>query len=560
MQLQKKIENEYADRYQIQNENYEEDADQIAAAVFRNKIKGGGGSGPSGFTGLRGRILTVVAVPLIFLILVAGISFYQMQKLSQSMDKALTETVPAVTTSKKLQQDVNLIQNNFLLAIANKANEDEMNSYLDKIDISFSGFTAAAERYKKYEMIDKAEILRNDLFKSWDRTKGAISQAVDKLSDKQFDEGIRIFQEQISPNLTSIVENIQNIELNNTDTLDLAEKEGAALSKSSKIYTIGGALVAIIISVAVSLLFANLINKTFKILVANLNENVKKVTLAAEQISSSSQQLSQATTEQASSLGETSAAVEQASSMVKKNSENAKNAASTSAASQQKAEEGKTVVDKMIQAMDDINESNDNIMKQINHSNQQIGEIVKVIQEIGSKTKIINEIVFQTKLLSFNASVEAARAGEHGKGFAVVAEEIGSLAQMSGTAAKEITGLLEESIEKVESIVDETKSKVEGLAADGRDKVHAGTTVARQCGAVLSEIYTNVTKVSKMAEEIAQASEEQAQGVEEITKAINQLNQVTQQNATTSELGASAAVDLSTQARSLRTTVDQLSI
>jgi methyl-accepting chemotaxis protein len=78
-------------------------------------------------------------------------------------------------------------------------------------------------------------------------------------------------------------------------------------------------------------------------------------------------------------------------------------------------------------------------MNQINYSNEQMSEIVKVIQEIETKTKVINDIVFQTKLLSFNASVEAARAGEQGKGFAVVAEEVGNLAQMSGNAAKEIS-------------------------------------------------------------------------------------------------------------------------
>ena len=72
-----------------------------------------------------------------------------------------------------------------------------------------------------------------------------------------------------------------------------------------------------------------------------------------------------------------------------------------------------------------------------------------LISEIGNKTKVINDIVFQTKLLSFNASVEAARAGEHGKGFSVVAEEVGNLAHMSGNSAKEITQLLESSINRV---------------------------------------------------------------------------------------------------------------
>jgi methyl-accepting chemotaxis protein len=197
-------------------------------------------------------------------------------------------------------------------------------------------------------------------------------------------------------------------------------------------------------------------------------------------------------------------------------------------------------------------------MEQVNKSNESMAGIVKVIEEIGSKTKVINDIVFQTKLLSFNASVEAARAGEHGKGFAVVAEEVGNLAQMSGNAAKEISSLLEESVQKVNTIVHETKSSVEKLIADGKETVESGTQVARQCGEVLEEIVQNVSGVTSMAGEIATASQEQARGVGEITKAMGQLDQMTQQNAATSEECASAAEELSAQSEALKKAVQLL--
>lgn len=197
-------------------------------------------------------------------------------------------------------------------------------------------------------------------------------------------------------------------------------------------------------------------------------------------------------------------------------------------------------------------------MQQINQSNEQMTDIVRVIQEIGNKTKVINDIVFQTKLLSFNASVEAARAGEHGKGFAVVAEEVGNLAQMSGNAAKDISSMLGESIQKVEAIVQDTKVKVESLVAQGKGRVEAGVNVARQCGEVLNEIVSDVTSVSGMAKEIASASQEQSIGISEINKAMGQLDQVTQQNASASEHAASAAQKLSTQAESLQRSVVSL--
>jgi methyl-accepting chemotaxis protein len=291
---------------------------------------------------------------------------------------------------------------------------------------------------------------------------------------------------------------------------------------------------------------------------AALSESGNQVGTASQEIVSSSQELSQAATEQASSLQETAASIEEMSAMVTRNTENSKHTATTSADSQRKADEGREAVARMAQSMEEIDRSNGEIMTQIEQSNQQMEEVVKVIRGIGEKTKVINDIVFQTKLLSFNASVEAARAGEHGKGFAVVAEEVGNLAQMSGNAAKEISEMLEGSVNQVESMVHETKTKVESLIQQGKIKVESGIGVARQCGDLLSEIVRNVSDVSRMAEEIASASQEQSQGIGEINKAMGQLDQVTQQNASTSVVVSDSAEKLSAQAETMRGAVYQL--
>lgn len=299
-------------------------------------------------------------------------------------------------------------------------------------------------------------------------------------------------------------------------------------------------------------------HKAINQVISTLDESSTQVTSAAQQIAATSEQLSQSTAEQASSLQETVSSVEQMNSMVQKNADNASQSSNLSSSSYASAEKGKKVVEDMIQAIDGISSSNNDIMNQINESNEKISEIVKVIAEIGNKTKVINDIVFQTKLLSFNASVEAARAGDHGKGFAVVAEEVGSLAQMSGNAAKEITAMLEESIQKVEGIVLETKTKVGHLVTDGRGKVETGIHIAQQCGEVLLEIVNNISTVKQMVSEISLASQEQAQGIQEISKAMSQLDQVTQQNSSASEESASAAVELSSQAESLRNVIQLL--
>ena len=289
-----------------------------------------------------------------------------------------------------------------------------------------------------------------------------------------------------------------------------------------------------------------------------LHEGSKQVSLTAADVTGASFTLSEASTEQASALQETAASIEEINAMIKKSSENSTRSQDVAGKSSEIAKRGKQSVDRMSEAINEINVSNEAILRQIGESNGQISEIAKVIAEIGNKTKVINDIVFQTKLLSFNASVEAARAGEHGKGFAVVAEEVGNLAQMSGNAAKEISEMLAASIKKVESIVDETKQKVERLISDGREKVQSGIVIAEECGTVLNDVVLNVDELNTMVTEITVASHEQSQGVNEITKAMNELDQTTHANATTSQHVSGYANSLGEEANQMNQIVGDL--
>lgn len=216
------------------------------------------------------------------------------------------------------------------------------------------------------------------------------------------------------------------------------------------------------------------------------------------------------------------------------------------------------VVNHMIDAIGDINNSNQGIMSQIDETNKEIEKIVHIINEIGNKTKVINDIVFQTKLLSFNASVEAARAGEHGKGFSVVAEEVGNLANMSGKAAQEITQMLESSIKTVENIAKDSKEKIGVLLSASKTKVETGVGIAKESEQVLHEIVDSVASVTKMISDISHASNEQAQGVQEINKAVAQLDQVTQQNTQGAAHAANAASELAQEAEELNNLVLKL--
>ena len=158
-----------------------------------------------------------------------------------------------------------------------------------------------------------------------------------------------------------------------------------------------------------------------------------------------------------------------------------------------------------------------------------MGAIKQSSKKIADIISVIDEIAFQTNILALNAAVEAARAGEQGRGFAVVATEVRNLAQRSAKAAKEIKGLIGESV----------------------DKVNDGEQLVGESGRALQDIVKAVTKVSDLIGEMSAASQEQAGGIREVNTAVLQLDQVTQQNAAMVEEAAAAAESLSQQARAL---------
>ena len=302
-----------------------------------------------------------------------------------------------------------------------------------------------------------------------------------------------------------------------------------------------------------------IISKSVAKVTATLAINSEEVSDAAHKIATSSTELSETATEQAAALQETVAAVDEISAMVEKNAEAAQKSKQFSQDSREAANKGREIVSNMILAIQEIDRSNDEISNQMGENNRQLQDITKLINNISNKTTVINEIVFQTKLLSFNASVEAARAGEAGKGFAVVAEEVGNLAQMSGNAAKDISALLEESVQKVNAIVSESKSKVDRLMLSSKEKVTHGSRTAQECNNSLDEIMSQVQTVDSLVSEIAVASQEQSTGIREVSRAMGQMEQATQQNSAVANATSVAGEQIRAQSEVLNTLVNDLS-
>jgi hypothetical protein len=289
---------------------------------------------------------------------------------------------------------------------------------------------------------------------------------------------------------------------------------GRITASKQKFFLISGVVLALCL--LGSGFFAIRLSRRLKQISENIARSGHTVDSVSTQLSTASQDLSSGATEVASSLQETVSSLEELTSMVRTNAENAGEAASLAQSSSRIAKDGETEVQNLIGAISEINQSS------------------KKIEEI---ITVIDDIAFQTNLLALNAAVEAARAGEQGKGFAVVAEAVRNLAQRSGTAAKEITGLIRDNV----------------------DKIDRGTRIADRSGQVLQNILSSVRKVADLNNEIAAASQEQSSGLSQISKAMNEIDQATQRNAAASEEVASSSEEMSTQAHTLQAMVLELS-
>jgi len=243
-------------------------------------------------------------------------------------------------------------------------------------------------------------------------------------------------------------------------------------------------------------------------IVAEVRRGVEAMSGAVADMASGSRELSARTEQTAASLEETASSMEQLTDAVRLSADKAASARRFAAGSAEAATHTGEIVRKAVASMDRISASS--------------GQIARIIT-------VIDGIAFQTNILALNAAVEAARAGEQGRGFAVVAAEVRSLAQRSAQAAREITGLVKNSVASVEE----------------------GAGHVLDAGGAIGEILESIRRMATLSEEITEASAEQHRGIGQISEAISHLDLMTQQNMGMVQESAAASAAIDDEARRL---------
>lgn len=253
---------------------------------------------------------------------------------------------------------------------------------------------------------------------------------------------------------------------------------------------------------------------TLSTMVDDIHRQSDELAHVADDIGGASNLLHDRTLQASSQLAQSASATSDLSDKASQTADMARQASVMSTAASEVASQGGEAVGRVVDTM-----------QQINESSQKISDIISVI----------DGIAFQTNILALNAAVEAARAGEQGRGFAVVASEVRALAGRSAEAAREIKSLIVRSVESVEA---------------GRHQVE-------RAGATMNDIVAGVAGVTDLIAQISQAASGQRDALASLTQTIGAVDEITKQNVQVVDDSAAATERLKEQAARLVASVSR---
>ena len=511
------------------------------------------------FKSLKMRLAFLAIIPCLLMIVLSSTSYLSIKLISANLSDLKNNKIPLIETSNSMTTQLNSI-----LGKSFKISQSDVDAFtrddFDNVRKSYDAFKNALKKYLILEKSKKEMELFKPVIENWATLEPiyeSIFTQVSKLDfkNKELKEKFLNKIRNVFGLLVSAFDNISNefqlIEKNRSEEMAMTLNKNDASARQANINSLFIGIAGIILTLLFGFYISFLTKKSMNKIASELQQEALLVNKASDQVVKASSQLSDMTTNQSTALEEISQELLEISTTVHHNSDASVEAQKISDINKGEAEKGRISVSKVLDAIKDIDKSNQDFSEKIFLSNSKFQEMTIIISEIGNKTKVIDDIVFQTKLLSFNASVEAARAGESGKGFAVVAEEVGNLAHMSGKAASEIKQLLDDSVQKVNQVIKESQDIVEKLSVISKEKISNGNILGSECLIAFEDIIGNVLRVDELINKIALSSKEQSSGVDEVSKAVFTISNGLTQNSLVAADSTAIAGDLKIQAHGL---------
>lgn len=269
----------------------------------------------------------------------------------------------------------------------------------------------------------------------------------------------------------------------------------------------------------------------------NLRKTIEQIAGSATQLGAAAEELSAVTEEASRGLQQQNNEIEQAATAVNEMTaaveEVARNAVSTSEASNQSTHAAREGRDQVVKTVDAIQ----TMTHDVQNTAQMIEGLAAQGRDIGKVLDVIRAIAEQTNLLALNAAIEAARAGEAGRGFAVVADEVRALAHRTAQSTQEI----EKMVAGIQNGTGEAVSSMQ----QSNQRTQTTLEMARAAGVALEQITQSIHQINERNLVIASASEEQAQVSREVDRNLVNIRDLATQSAAGANQTSAATHELS---------------
>jgi methyl-accepting chemotaxis protein len=280
---------------------------------------------------------------------------------------------------------------------------------------------------------------------------------------------------------------------------------------------------------------------------ANLRKTIEQIAGSATQLGAAAEELSTVTQEASRGMQQQNNEIEQAATAVNEMTaaveEVARNAVSTSEASNQSTQDAREGRDRVVETVNAIQ----TMTHDVQNTSLMIEGLATQGRDIGKVLDVIRAIAEQTNLLALNAAIEAARAGEAGRGFAVVADEVRALAHRTAQSTQEI--------EKMVAGIQNGTGEAVSSMAQSNQRTQSTLEMARAAGVALEQITQSIHLINERNLVIASASEEQAQVSREVDRNLVNIRDLATQSAAGANQTSAATHELSRLAVNLNAMV-----